>query len=83
MFCFAGWSGDNLSGGVVMTNLTVKMDEQASQRSQEYWSGTAELRWLVPPRTSTYAPRLQQAWRSNHGGLDWKDIPTVVGGERT
>lgn len=46
------------------------------------WESTAELRFAVPPETTTKAPKLQQKWvrriDAQETVSEWRDVPTIV-----
>lgn len=51
------------------------------------WRPTSELRYAVPPHTTTEPPKLQQLWVSpnvnRYGHIlshdeEWRDVPRVV-----
>lgn len=52
------------------------------------WIGTGALRWLVwdwgekEDATNTAGQVLQQAWRSDAGQLEWRDIEVVKWADR-
>jgi hypothetical protein len=43
------------------------------------WQPTMMLRWMESdvylPSTDEFRKKLQQAWTSNLGNIEWKDIP--------
>lgn len=44
----------------------------------EVWSALAYFRWYRKYETSSEPDSLQQAWRSDRGNVEWKDIPVVI-----
>ena len=44
----------------------------------DYWVCSQHLRWRQIPGTTARAPVLEQAWQSNTGKIEWREVPTVV-----
>lgn len=44
-----------------------------------YWECRPELRWHAD--LVQMPPKLQQAWRSSRGQIEWRDLPLHVGTE--
>lgn len=46
------------------------------------WETTSQLRFAVPPETTTKAPVLQQLWVKRFDAtlvnMEWRDVPTEV-----
>ena len=50
----------------------------AGQSLGVQYRATMQLRWRVPPETTTNPPVLEQMWQGSDGTQKWEPIPRVV-----